>query len=157
MITISQYFLKPFFNERCGDFMKTEQGTVTAILQDNLAEVKVGRHSDCMACGACPGAENIVVTAINELHAKVGQRVEFEVREVNIVIGAFVCFIMPLIVAAIGVFVGRWVSTPLGFDIVQSEIVGGIAAFLIALVGVKLFDRSLSNKENAKPKIISIL
>ena len=137
--------------------MKLEQGTITAILGDGLAEVKVGRHSDCMACGACPGAENIVVTAINTVNAEVGQRVEFEVREVNIVIGAFVCFIMPLIVAAIGVFIGRWVSTPMGYDIVQSEIIGGIVAFLIALVGVKLFDRSLSSKENSKPKIVSII
>ena len=72
-------------------------------------------------------------------------------------IGAFVCFIMPLVVAAIGVFIGRWVSTPLGYDIVQSEIIGGIVAFLIALVGVKMYDRSISDKESSKPKIISIL
>ena len=98
-----------------------------------------------------------MVTAINTVNAEVGQRVEFEVREVNIVIGAFVCFIMPLLVAAIGVFIGRWVSTPMGYDIVQSEIIGGIVAFLIALVGVKLFDRSLSSKENSKPKIVSII
>lgn len=137
--------------------MKTEEGTITAIMDGGLAEVKVGRHSDCIACGACPGAEHITVTAINTLNAKVGQRVTFEVREVNVVIGAFVCFIMPLLVAAIGVFFGRWVSTPLGYDIVQSEIIGGITAFLLALVGVKLYDRSLTNKESAKPKIISIL
>lgn len=137
--------------------MKTEEGTVTAIDSNGVAEVKVGRHSDCIACGACPGAENITVKAINTLGAKVGDRVSFEVREVNIVIGAFVCFIMPLIIAAIGVFIGRWVSTPMGYDIVQSEIIGGIVAFLIALIGVKLFDRSLTNKEHSKPKIISIL
>ncbi|MGE1062705.1 SoxR reducing system RseC family protein [Megasphaera paucivorans] len=137
--------------------MKTEEGTITSIDESGIAEVKVGRHSDCIACGACPGAENIIVKATNPIHAKVGDRVTFEVREANIVIGAFVCFIMPLVVAAIGVFIGRWVSIPLGYDIVQSEIIGGIVAFLIALVGVKMYDRSISDKESSKPKIISIL
>ena len=80
--------------------MKTEEGIVTAVKDDGLAEVKVGRHSDCIACGACPGAENITVTARNGVGAAVGQRVTFEVREVNIVVGAFVCFIMCPVVPA---------------------------------------------------------
>ena len=137
--------------------MKTEEGSVVSVLADGMAEVKVGRHNDCIACGACPGAENITVIARNVVGAKIGQRVEFEVREVNVVIGAFVCFVMPLIIAALGVFIGRWVSNPMGYDMIQSEIVGGIAGFLIGVVGVKLFDRSLSKAEEAKPKITAII
>jgi sigma-E factor negative regulatory protein RseC len=154
MITVFTDFI---LWERSDEIMKTEEGTIISIDEVGLAEVKVGRHSDCIACGACPGAENIVVKATNPIHGKVGDRVTFEVRETNVVIGAFVCFIMPLLVAAIGVFVGRWVSTPLGYDIVQAEIIGGIVAFLIALVGVKMYDRFLSDKESSKPKIVSIL
>jgi sigma-E factor negative regulatory protein RseC len=137
--------------------MKTEEGIVTAVKDDGLAEVKVGRHSDCIACGACPGAENITVTARNGVGAAVGQRVTFEVREVNIVVGAFVCFIMPLLIAALGVFLGRWVSNPLGYDIVQAEIAGGVVGFLVGALGVKVFDKSLSKKEESKPNIVSIL
>ena len=137
--------------------MKTEEGSVIALADDGMAEVKVGRHSDCIACGACPGAENITVLAHNTIGAKVGQRVEFEVREVNVVIGAFVCFIMPLIIAALGVFFGRWVSNPMGYDMIQAEIAGGIVGFLIGVVGVKLFDRSLSKAENSKSNITAII
>lgn len=32
--------------------MKIEEGTIVSILEDGTAEVKVGRHSDCIACGA---------------------------------------------------------------------------------------------------------
>lgn len=136
--------------------MKIEEGTILSIEEDGLAEVKVGRHSDCMACGACPGAEHIVVKALNPLGAQVGQHVKFEVREVNIVIGAFICFIMPLIVAGIGAIAGHWIGLSQGIDAVQAAIVGGIAGFVIGVIGVKLFDRSLTNDINAKPKIIEV-
>lgn len=136
--------------------MKIEEGTILSIEEDGLAEVKVGRHSDCMACGACPGAEHIVVKALNPIGAEVGQHVKFEVREVNIDIGAFVCFIMPLIVAGLGAVAGHWIGLSQGMDAMQAAIVGGIVGFLIGVVGVKLFDRSLTNDINAKPKIIEV-
>ena len=136
--------------------MKIEEGTILSIEKDGMAEVKVGRHSDCMACGACPGAQHIVVKALNPVGAQVGEHVRFEVREVNVVIGAFVCFIMPLIVAAIGAFAGYWYSEMNQIDYVQPAIIGGIVGFLVGAVGVKLFDRSLTNDINAKPKIIEV-
>lgn len=136
--------------------MKTEEGTVVSILDNGEAEVKVGRHTDCIACGACSGSENIVVKAANPVGAKVGQHVRFEMREINIVIGAFVCFIMPLIVCAIGAIGGHYLAVSNGYDTVQTAIIGGVAGFLIGAAGVKLFDRSLTNDSKAKPKIIEI-
>ena len=118
---------------------KKEKGT---------AEIKVGRHSDCIACGACEGAENIVVTAVDPLGVKVGQHVKFEFRDVNIVIGAFICFVMPLLVCAAGAFAGHFLALAQGFDTVQTAVIGGIIGFLIGAVGVKLFDRSLSKAED---------
>ena len=47
--------------------MKIEEGTIISIKEKGTAEIKVGRHSDCIACGACEGAENIVVTAVDPL------------------------------------------------------------------------------------------
>lgn len=136
--------------------MKIEEGTIISEKEDGLVEVKVGRHSDCIACGACPGAEHIVVLARNPIGAQVGQHVKFEVREVNIVIGAFVCFIMPLLVAAAGALLGHWLGIVQAMDATQTAIAGGIIGFLLGAVGVKLFDRSLTNDDNAKPKIIEV-
>ena len=137
--------------------MKIEEGTIVGINDNGLADVKVGRHSDCMACGACDGAQNIVVQALNPVGAEVGQHVKFEMRETNIVIGAFVCLVMPLLVAAAGVFIGHWIALSQGLNEINLEIAGGIIGFLLGAVGVKLFDRSLSNDANAKPKIVEVL
>ncbi len=136
--------------------MKIEEGTILSVEENGLAEVKVGRHSDCMACGACPGAEHIVVKALNPVGAQVGQHVKFQVREVNVIIGAFVCFIMPLLVAAAGAAAGHWIGAASGWDTVYAAAIGGSAGLIIGVVGVKLFDRSLTNDLNAKPKIIEI-
>ncbi|ERT57860.1 MULTISPECIES: SoxR reducing system RseC family protein [Megasphaera] len=136
--------------------MKVEEGTIISLLDNGLAEIKVGRHSDCIACGACDGANDIVVKALNPVGAKVGQHVSFELRETNIVVGAFVCFIMPLLVAVIGAFLGYLAGQNGSVDTVQAEIVGGIAGFCVGLIGVKLFDRSLSNDDKVKPKVIQI-
>ena len=89
--------------------MKVEEGTVVSVFADGSAEVKVGRHSDCIACGACEGAKDIVVTAVNKVNAKEGQHVKFEFHDTNIVVGAFICFVMPLLLAAAGAIIGYFV------------------------------------------------
>lgn len=136
--------------------MKIEEGTVVSVLENGEAEVKVGRHSDCIACGACPGAEHIVVKALNPVGAKVGQHVRFEMREINIVIGAFVCFIMPLLICAAGAIGAHYLAVAQGYDTTQTSIIGGIIGFAVGVIGVKLFDRSLTNDVKAKPKITEI-
>ena len=60
--------------------MKIEEGTVVGLNKDGLVDVKVGRHSDCIACGACDGAQDIVIQALNPVGANVGQHVKFETR-----------------------------------------------------------------------------
>ena len=137
--------------------MKVEEGTVVSVFADGSAEVKVGRHSDCIACGACEGAKDIVVTAVNKVNAKEGQHVKFEFHDTNIVVGAFICFVMPLLLAAAGAIIGYFVSGSFGPDAVRSEVVGAIVAFCIGLGGVKYFDRSLSKSEKSKPKVIEII
>ena len=136
--------------------MKTEQGLVIEVI-DDVAKIKVGRHSDCSNCGACPGNNSVIISANNKVGAKVGQRVVFEVKEVNVLIGAFVVFILPLIAAFIGVLLGRFIGKYIGFNINVFQIIGGIIAFLLSMIFVKLFDRSATGSEKSQPTIIRIL
>ncbi len=81
--------------------MKQEQGLVIE-LKDGLARIKVGRHTECVSCGACPSSQHVMVEAINPLGAKPGQRVKFELQEQHMLTGAFVVFVLPLLCAALG-------------------------------------------------------
>ncbi len=135
--------------------MKVEEGTVVSVFADGSAEVKVGRHSDCIACGACEGAKDIVVTAVNKVNAKEGQHVKFEFHDTNIVVGAFICFVMPLLLAAAGAIIGYFVSGSFGTDAVRSEVVGSI---LIALCqkAKSLSRRLLKLLKGKKKSILSL-
>lgn len=136
--------------------MKTEQGLVIEVMGD-VAKVKVGRHSDCSNCGACPGDDSVIISANNKVGAKVGYRVVFEVKEVNILKGAFVVFILPLIATFVGVLAGGSIGSYTGYNINVFQIIGGITTFLLSMVFVKLFDKAATASEKSKPSIISIL
>lgn len=136
--------------------MKIEQGLVLETT-GKFAEVKVGRHSDCTNCGACPGSNHVIVTANNRIGAKAGQRVEIEVKEVNVLTGAFTVFVCPLLAAAVGVFAGRMAAIEGVGTEMPLQIMGGIIGFLLSLIFVKKFDRSAAGSEASKPDIVRIL
>lgn len=136
--------------------MKTEQGSVIEII-DNIAKIKVGRHSDCSNCGACSGNDSVIISVNNKIGAKVGDKVTFEMKEVNVLKGAFIVFILPLIIAFIGVIMGGLIGKYMAFNINVSQTIGGITAFLLSMIFVKLFDRAATISEKSKPEIIEIL
>ena len=83
--------------------IKEEEGIIIEISKSNIAKVKVGRHNECKNCGACPGDSSVVIEAKNLLGAKTGQRITFQMKETNMLMAAFVVYIAPLIVVALGV------------------------------------------------------
>ena len=139
-----------------GITMKLEQGVVLELIGDE-AKIKVGRHSDCSNCGGCAGAQHIIIDALNPADAQVGQRVEFELKEANVIVGAFTVFITPLIAAFIGATLGWYLGGKYGYNVVHSSIAAGIIVFLLSLVWVKLFDRSVAADQKSKPRITRIL
>lgn len=136
--------------------MKIEEGIVIEVV-DNIAKVKVGRHSDCSSCGACAGSNNVIIDANNKIGAKIGQRVSFEVNETNVLSGAFIVFVMPIIVAFIGVICGRFIANYIGANTNVFQIAGGVIAFLLSLIFIKMFDKAATISEESKPAIIKIL
>ena len=136
--------------------MKTEQGIVIEV-NNNEVQIKVGRHSDCSNCGGCPGSDSIIISANNRVGAKVGERVEFEMREDNVLKGAFIVFVLQLIIEFMGVILGGFIGKYIGSNINVFQIIGGITAFLLSMIFVKLFDRAATTSEKSKPEIISIL
>ena len=136
--------------------MKIEEGIIIEV-GDNIAKVKVGRHSDCSNCGACPGSNSVIIDANNKIGAKIGQRVAFEVKETNVLGGAFIVFVMPLIVAFIGAICGRFIANYIGANINVFQIAGGVIAFLLSLIFIKLFDKAATLSEETKPVITRIL
>lgn len=136
--------------------MKQEQGFVMGV-KDGIAHIKVGRHEDCTGCGGCPSSRQVMVDAVNEIGAAPGQHVRFEMREEHVLVGAFVVFLMPLIAAGLGAWIGWQAGMMQGWEETRSIAAGSVAFFLLSLVGVKLFDKKVARDRQMKPVIVDIL
>lgn len=137
--------------------VKEEEGIVIEVCQGNIAKVKVGRHGECKNCGACPGDSALVIETQNFIGAKAGQRVVFEMKETNMLMAAFIVYIVPLIAILAGVVLGQWVANKLGYSVQGFQIGGGILAFLLSIVNIKVFDKFAHNNKKMQPVITRIL
>lgn len=136
--------------------VKEEQGIVLEV-RGEIAKVKAGRHSECKSCGACPGDKSIILDVQNPLGAKPGQKVCFEIIEVNVLKAAYVVYIQPLVAALLGVGIGYLIATTLNQSIKLFETIGGIIGFIISFVYIKVFDKSVNSASNMQPTITKIL
>jgi sigma-E factor negative regulatory protein RseC len=137
--------------------VKEEEGIIIEILQGNMARVKVGRHGECKNCGACPGDSALVIEAQNLIGAKAGQRINFEMKETNMLMAAFVVYIVPLIAIVIGVIGGQELAEKLGYSVQGFQIGGGIIAFALSVLNIKIFDKFAHNNKKMQPVITRIL
>ena len=136
--------------------MKTEQGLVIEV-SNGEAKIRVGRHSDCKNCGACPGNNSVIVCADNKIGAKPGQRVAFEVKEANVLGAAFIVFVLPLIALFIGVMLGGGIGEYIGFNIHLFQAIGGVIALVLSIIIVKIFDKAARNNKKSQPVVVRIL
>ena len=129
--------------------MKEEEGLVIGVSpQAGTATVKVGRHAECSACGACAGSRGP--------GAVVGQRVKFAMQEQQMLKGAFVVFLLPLILAGAGGILGWQMGYggeaedlyPLGL---------GFLGFCLGSGLVKWYDKRAAARQKEQPVITEII
>lgn len=137
--------------------MKDDEIGVVIEVDGKIAKVRASRHSDCTNCGACPGDNAIVLDTQNPLSAKVGQLVNFEIQETNMLQGAFIVYIMPLIATFVGALLGGILANKIGQAVGSFRIIGGILAFILSVIFIKLYDSSARKNEKMRPVITKIL
>jgi Positive regulator of sigma E activity len=137
--------------------MKKEVQGIVIEASGDIAKVKTNRHGDCKNCGACPGDGATVLEVQNPLGAKPGQGVVFEIKEENMLKAAFVVYILPIIAIFLGAICGTWLATKFGQPEKMFQIGGGIVAFILSVLYVKVFDRAVDRNNKLKPIITRIL
>jgi len=136
--------------------VKKETEGIIIALDGKIAKVRASRHSDCENCGACPGDMATVMDVYNPVDAKVGQRVVIKIPEANMLKAAFIVYLLPLLTTFMGFLIGLWISQKYGFPALLSEVSLSIVAFVLTLLYIKYFDRSMS-KTKMLPVITDVL
>ncbi|MDD3307533.1 MAG: SoxR reducing system RseC family protein [Acetobacterium sp.] len=137
--------------------MRREETGIVIEISESKAKVKASRHGDCENCGVCPGDNAMVLEVQNPIGAKVGQRVAFEIQEANMLLAAFVVYILPLLALLAGAISGGVLGNNLGQNVLVCQIGGGIFFFAIAVVYMKRYDRAVKKNDNLLPVITKIL
>lgn len=88
---------------------KLIEGVVIETNGEN-AKVRCSVHSDCENCGVCPGSNAMIIDVTDELGTQVGQQVLIESKETNMLLAAFMIFVLPLLAIGLGISLGYYLS-----------------------------------------------
>lgn len=132
--------------------MRIGEGIIEEIKDDGLAKVRISRDHLDVACPACFGAERVFLLARNPISAQEGQEVRYEIADGPLAMGAFMCFIVPLVLLIIGAGIGHAASQSL-----STTIVGAIIGALISAVVVRKYDASLGRQVDLQATITNII
>ncbi|MHB8125408.1 MAG: SoxR reducing system RseC family protein [Desulfitobacteriaceae bacterium] len=123
---------------------RNETEGIVLELRGELAFVRF----DCSYCFQGEELQRVNVEMKNEINAVVGDKVIFETREGDMLIAAFIIFILPFILVYFGAVAGYKISEILRINATVTAIVGGILLFVISMIIIKT-----SKYTNLKPVI----
>ena len=141
--------------------MVSEQGIVEEVSKTK-AVVRVTRYSACAGChskGAClpSDSKDVVMEALNELHAKVGDYVQVSVPAGSLLKVSFLVYFVPIVALIGGAIVGNVGAAAWHMDSTLAAILCGGAAMGLTFCAVKWFDRTANLKAQYWPRITRIL
>ncbi|HHY47945.1 MAG TPA: SoxR reducing system RseC family protein [Firmicutes bacterium] len=127
--------------------------------EGNLAYVEVERRTACGRCQLCEIGRHgaAVIAAENPIGAAPGSRVMVEMETRNVLLAAFVAYMIPLFFMFAGFFVGSGLAPVIGLRH-ASQVVAG-ASGLIFLAGsyaiVHWYDK-VTSRRGRRPRIVHI-
>lgn len=121
-----------------------------------FALVRPTEHFNCDSSYCCQGegVQKVIVEMKNEINAVVGDKVIYEAKEVGMLLVAFILFVVPLILVIFGIVAGYYMSGTLGINSNIAALVGGISLFIISMMIIKMYEKSVSENSSLKPIII---
>ncbi len=142
--------------------MATEQGIV--IKTDSGAAwvktVKSGNCAGCSARGSCHtmgGNDQMEVKAINEVGAKVGDRIILSFKTSSLLKASFLLYVFPILLLIVGAAIGQEIAPRFDFDPSGLAAIMGFSFFFAALLIIKTTADKLAKKNEYRPKVIKIL
>ncbi|RDY23029.1 hypothetical protein CHF27_010130 [Romboutsia maritimum] len=139
-----------------------QQGYIVEIVDKRTAKLKMQRHSACAACGKCVTSsekKDILVEVDNSIGAKIGDHVEVNMENVNVLKATAIAYIIPLIGLLVGTIITYFILDKLSITSnieVISAVVGFILMSLVFLV-IKKNDKKFRDSRNYIPVVTKII
>ncbi|MDR0880571.1 MAG: SoxR reducing system RseC family protein [Clostridioides sp.] len=140
-----------------------ESGVIIEIIDEKTAKVQMQQHSACANCGKCQKvsseSKDIVVEVDNSYGAKVGDRVEISMSNVNVIKATAIVYTIPLITLLVGTIGTSYLLKVMGIAD-NSELISAFVGLLltaIAYLCIKKNDRRFRDSRNYIPVVTRIL
>ncbi len=140
--------------------MATEKGIViktslgTAWVKTMQSEACEG----CSSCGTCnaqrPDSE---VEVINEVGARVGDRILIDFKTSAFLKVTFMLYIFPIICLTLGAMLGLQFAAEYGYDPSVCSALLGFAAFFISVLIIRVVGQKMAAQRNYRPQITKVL
>ena len=137
-------------------FMK-ESGIIIKLEENNTAIVQFEANSACKKCNACllGNKGEATIMAENSIKARIGDKVEVNIRPSQVVWSSFLAFIIPLFAMGIGYYLGSSFAqkgSGENFSILLSMLFLGLS-----FLGLGIYDKKLKSSSQSKASITRIV
>jgi sigma-E factor negative regulatory protein RseC len=140
--------------------MATEKGIVTKTGL-GTAWVKTLQSEACEGCSSCGtcGAQrpDTEVEVINEVGAKVGDRILIDFKTSAFLKVTFLLYIFPIICLTLGAMFGLQVAADYDYDESVCSAVLGFAAFFASVAVIRVAGRKMAANKRYRPQITKVL
>lgn len=142
--------------------MATEQGIVTKT-DSSAAWVKTVKSSACEGCsarGSCHSlgsSDAMEVKAINEVGAKVGDRIVLSLETSSLLKASFLLYVFPILLLIIGALIGQEIAPYIDFNPSGFSAIMGFSFFFAAVLIIKAKANKMAEKNEYRPKVIKII
>ncbi len=134
--------------------------------EENKAVVKVRPNLSCENCGRCGGffgdpeqRQDQLVEVFNPIGAGKGQLVRLEARPTEVLLAAFMLYLLPLVALLVGLFAGRSVALSQGLS-GSADIWGfltGLVFMVLLFLVLRLHERNLAKGKRFKAVIAAVV
>ena len=142
--------------ENIGIVIKAEPGTYTQVVTDRKSACG-GCQSTSGGCRGCLISAKMESRVANPVGAKAGDLVKIHLSSTNLLTGAAILYLQPILGLLIGAFTGAWVSSVFGQAEIFGSIGGTIAGLIFGYAAVITLDRSPNFRRRIIPTITSIV
>lgn len=142
--------------------MPSEKGTVVGLRGDR-AIVKTSRSAQCEGCTSSHVCDHttdseMLVEAINNAQASVGDSVLLEVPDATFLAGSFLVYLVPIFALVAGVFIGNKIGLANKWDNETTGFLAGILFLGITLLAVRSYgNKKFSTDASLLPRVTGIL
>lgn len=138
-----------------------QQGYIIEIVDERTAKLKMQRHSACASCGKCQTlsseTKEILVEVDNTIGANIGDHVEVNMDNMNVLKATALAYIVPLVFLMLGTMSSYFVLDKLiEIQGVGVEVISGLIGILMMLISYVILKRN-DNKFRESRKFIPVI